>query len=325
MPRTAAYLSALQPKTSTLPEGVGSTQLDASDALRVFDLYKHSIAPDTYSRYEVAWIKFLAFLQSRHCPLAKLTPGLVGVYLSQVFAAGYSGSGIAGIASALAFFLPLVGKGSIMSDPVVKRVAAGARKARPTVDVRAPFARAEVYALCDALLHLNLSQYDVVLFRGMFLLAFFGMLRVSELVGKHALQRSAVTISRGCVKIAFSNYKHKKGHLPTVVMVQPSGDDRYCPVKVIHDLLAFPVPLDPTRSLFCFADGKPVSPRFFSAQLKQVISVALPGHTRVLSSHSFRIGGATDAVLRGIPVHVVQQMGRWSSSAWQSYVRPFLF
>ena len=38
-------------------------------------------------------------------------------------------------------------------------------------------------------------------------------------------------------------------------------------------------------------------------------------------SHSFRIGAATEAAMRGIPDVVIKQWGRWKSGAYTSYIR----
>ncbi len=39
------------------------------------------------------------------------------------------------------------------------------------------------------------------------------------------------------------------------------------------------------------------------------------------SSHSFRIGAATSAAQKGLTKHQIQTLGRWSSEAFQSYIR----
>ena len=39
------------------------------------------------------------------------------------------------------------------------------------------------------------------------------------------------------------------------------------------------------------------------------------------SSHSFRIGAATVAARNGIPDHLIQALGRWTSNAYQLYIR----
>ena len=40
-----------------------------------------------------------------------------------------------------------------------------------------------------------------------------------------------------------------------------------------------------------------------------------------IKSHSFRIGGATNAICRGIPYDQVQEIGRWQSDAAKRYIR----
>ena len=53
--------------------------------------------------------------------------------------------------------------------------------------------------------------------------------------------------------------------------------------------------------------------------LRQIMpSARIPGN---FSSHSFRIGAATVAARSGIPDHLIQTMGRWSSNAYQLYIR----
>lgn len=36
--------------------------------------------------------------------------------------------------------------------------------------------------------------------------------------------------------------------------------------------------------------------------------------------HSFRIGAATSAAARGIPLSVIQNMGRWKSDSFMRYI-----
>ena len=49
-----------------------------------------------------------------------------------------------------------------------------------------------------------------------------------------------------------------------------------------------------------------------------MVSARIPGN---FSSHSFRIGAATVAARNGVPDHLIQSMGRWSSNAYQLYIR----
>ena len=40
-----------------------------------------------------------------------------------------------------------------------------------------------------------------------------------------------------------------------------------------------------------------------------------------VKAHSFRIGGATNAICKGISYEKVNEMGRWKSDAAKSYIR----
>ena len=71
--------------------------------------------------------------------------------------------------------------------------------------------------------------------------------------------------------------------------------------------------------LFVFQDGRPLSHTLLTSWIRQILAkVGIPGN---FSSHSFRIGAATVAACNGIPDHLIQSLGRWSSNAYQLYIR----
>ena len=45
------------------------------------------------------------------------------------------------------------------------------------------------------------------------------------------------------------------------------------------------------------------------------------GEPHVISGHSFRIGGTTELLLRGIPPDVIKTLGRWESDSFLAYWR----
>ena len=71
--------------------------------------------------------------------------------------------------------------------------------------------------------------------------------------------------------------------------------------------------------LFCLQDGQPLSRGLLTDWLRQIMAAA--GVAGNFSSHSFRIGAATVAARNGIPDHLIQALGRWTSNAYQLYIR----
>ena len=75
--------------------------------------------------------------------------------------------------------------------------------------------------------------------------------------------------------------------------------------------------LDP---LFIDDKNLPASRHWFQKNLKSILnSSGIP--TKHFSSHSFRIGAATTAAQRGLSDHQIKMLGRWSSHAFETYVR----
>ena len=68
-------------------------------------------------------------------------------------------------------------------------------------------------------------------------------------------------------------------------------------------------------SLLMLQDGCPLSRVLLTDWLRQLFSTA--GITGNFSSHSFRIGAATVVARNGVPDHLIQALGRWSSNAYQ--------
>ena len=57
-----------------------------------------------------------------------------------------------------------------------------------------------------------------------------------------------------------------------------------------------------------------------STQVQMAIEVIVKTITNG-KSHSFRIGGATNAISKGVPYEKVKEMGRWQSDAAKRYIR----
>lgn len=90
-----------------------------------------------------------------------------------------------------------------------------------------------------------------------------------------------------------------------------------CAIRAVVSYLS--VPGDSPGPFLLFQSGQPLSRQLLTSWLRQIVaSAGLPGN---FSSHSFRIGAATVAARQGIPDHLIQALGRWTSNAYRLYIR----
>ena len=75
-----------------------------------------------------------------------------------------------------------------------------------------------------------------------------------------------------------------------------------------------------TSPLFLMPNGSALSRPEFIRRFKELLrSIGL--NSAHYSGHSFRIRAATTAAKNGLPVYLIQVMGRWKSSAYQRYIQ----
>ncbi|XP_073694445.1 protein NLRC3-like [Garra rufa] len=71
----------------------------------------------------------------------------------------------------------------------------------------------------------------------------------------------------------------------------------------------------------CYHDpGLPITKRWFRIHSSTTLTAAGPSPD-IYTSHPFRIGAATTTAERGVPESTIKQLGRWSSSAYETYIR----
>jgi len=92
------------------------------------------------------------------------------------------------------------------------------------------------------------------------------------------------------------------------------------PLRAVHSVMTYLASRgDVPGPLFLFQNGQPLSRTLLTDWLCQILASAnIPG---TFSSHSFCIEAATGAARNGVPDHLIQALGRWSSSAYQLYIR----
>ncbi|XP_013393009.1 uncharacterized protein LOC106160802 [Lingula anatina] len=163
--------------------------------------------------------------------------------------------------------------------------------------------------------------YDVCLYQTMMLLAFFGLLRISELVqttAEHAVLAEHVEIHSDKAIITLPSHKHSSSHIASKITL---WRQQYllCPVQQLERYLAVrPYPV--SSQLFVSHLGYPISRAQFVRALSHLFH-SLQLNSTQFKSHSFRIGGATFAASLGMSSEAIRQLGRWKSSAFTKYIR----
>ncbi len=162
----------------------------------------------------------------------------------------------------------------------------------------------------------------------MFLLAFFGFLRCSELTISSKFDPAInptiadlTILDSETISFLVKQSKTdqtKKGHFVYIFNL-PSPIQPYQAVCEYLRLRIFQAksPLEP---LFLDHTNKPASRAWFQKHLRSVL-LSAGISAKNFSSHSFRIGAATSAAQKGLTKHQIQTLGRWSSEAFQSYIR----
>ena len=175
---------------------------------------------------------------------------------------------------------------------------------------------------------------------GALLLAFFGLLRVSEYTvydRKDAWFDTSVSATRS--EVCFVPDIHNPTHIILTVkvskpgqykvghdlMIYPSADPHLCPVIALRDLFRSD-PQPPDEPLFDFSKRTYTSanPHRSMARSDYVSLFNASVHSAGLDTsqtktHSLRSGGATAMLRAGVPACVITRLGRWKNACWQRH------
>ena len=244
----------------------------------------------------------------------------VADYLASLFHKGYSPSTLKSHASAIAYGHKIRGMSDPTDDFRIKQLLNGASRLRPTSDVRRALTLQDIQNFCDKLYWLGIPLSERLAFRAIFLLGFFGMLRLGELVKgevqDHTLQLSDLALIEGRLTIRIPSSKISPQ--PQMVTLEARPDLRCCPIQAIQAFLRVRTPGG--RQLFVDAAGSPISTARLTATMKSVAQQCGMG-TRGISGHCLRIGGASHGALQGMSELQLAEAGRWRSRAVRRYVR----
>lgn len=226
-----------------------------------------------------------------------------------------------------------------LKHPLVKKLMKRINKmSGVSFDLRKPFT---FELLRDSLSSLSPSNFDQLMTMCFFSIATFALLRVSEF----ALTSSYAKCDSPALKIADVRFypkfnKHcqfvsitiRKSKTDTsargVTISLGRTNNRVDPVSLLFRYLVerkklAHVPgcsMSQDAFLFVWSSGEVLNSRDVSLLLKGLVSLCGLEPDR-FTAHSFRIGGATSLVRRGVQPAVIKQLGRWKSNVYCLYSR----
>jgi len=249
------------------------------------------------------------------------------MFVGYCFEKSYSSSTITSYISGLSFYHRINGWYSFSDVFIIRKLIQGCRRLRPVVDQRAPITISMLCSICKVLPGVANNTFESALFKAIFSIAFFGLFRVSELVftdnGNRSLQSEDVYLDKDkkhvslCLRVSKNNQYGNPIHMK----LPCESDISICPVcnlKVYMQLR----PQMPGQ-LFVHENKKLVTRYQFSAVLKKCLQQS-GFKVDIYKSHSFRIGRATQLAGMGLSDENIKKLGRWNSSAYNSYIRDSL-
>ena len=308
------------PSSDAVPEDLrfSSSTLDSA-----------AISPSTRRSYTTSWRIFERFWSQYFGSRDIFAPSdnQVKAFVAYMFKKGYSPNSVSCALSSVAFFCKERGNRDPTRSETVQRSVRGLRNIKGSSDTRSPVSVAMLRTLLQVIDLEDFSSYDKSCFKSIFSIAFFGLFRISEVVGIHRLLRSDVQIvshqeQHPYITIKLRSSKtNQSGRVHTIEIKSQRSHPASCPVLCLKRFLELRT-AQPSDPLFVFASGVPVSQSYTSRILKRWCKKA--GFQENISFHSFRIGGATEAFRQGFTELQIMSLGRWNSDSFRRYVRPFI-
>ena len=170
---------------------------------------------------------------------------------------------------------------------------------------------------------------DVIMMWAACCTCFFGFLRAGEItLPSQKDYDSGAHLRFGDVKLdAASNPTRAEVSIKSsktdpfrhgVVIHLGKTDNALCPVVALASYLA--IRGSSSGPFFKFKDGSFLTRARFVSEVSKVLSAAGIDSSKY-SGHSFRIGAATTAAMRGLDDSLIQTLGRWESNSYLLYVR----
>ncbi|KAI8484564.1 hypothetical protein Bbelb_376710 [Branchiostoma belcheri] len=300
------------PSSNPCPATPAAARIDRT----VTDLLSSALAPSTID------------VLGEDLATPPVSTNLLAQFIGFLHNEGFAPPTISSKLSAISFVHKLLELPDPAQSFFIQKLLHATRKSHPP-DNRRPITPSILKSLIDSLPEVYAPAYDRQLYKAMFLFTFYSLARVGEVTvtgsAHHTLQLSDVNLQGTShqtvppLLITFRTYKHSSTKRPVTVSIVPHPGSSYCPVANLKSYLSLRG--ECAGCLFLLSDGRPVSSDHFSNTLRKCLERA---HLdpQAYTAHSFRIGAATHAASSGASDAQLRALGRWSSDAFKSYIRP---
>jgi integrase len=249
-------------------------------------------------------------------------PILLQCFATWLFNSRLSPATIRTYVAAVKFWAQLTTGSDIVHTFALTKTLRGIARAVPQVpDERQPLTGPYLAAAVESLSQF-LPDYYHKLYAAMFSVAFYAMLRVSEMTktryADHNLPAWALIVHPNAVTLRLQSSKTSHSTQPEQ-LVTIHQQLLACPIAAISQYLSV---RGDGYYLFVHPTGDPITYDQFAAVFATAcFNTGLP--FRKLTTHSFRIGGATFYSNAGYTEAQVKLLGRWSSDSYKRYIRSF--
>lgn len=182
------------------------------------------------------------------------------------------------------------------------------------------------------------QPYFIKLYRAMFFAAYYGLLTVGEMTGKHAITAKNMHIARNKDKVQmrlwtskmlkWGSWAHdiKIDGLHDCKLCNPEyggkSSHKYCPVHIVADYNKARERTQGDKNLFIFQSGTAVSGHAFRRTVKDALtSMSLKDALNRYNGHSLRSGRACHLWKLGFSLAHICYMGRWRSNCVFNYLK----
>lgn len=244
-------------------------------------------------------------------------------FIAYMFKNGYTHSTINCYISGIGFYSKLNNQNDLTNTFIVKKMLDGIRRCSVNKsDARLPITRDLLRQILSVVQVACNGFYEACLFRSAFTLCYHGLFRVSELASdssmNHAIQISNVRHCDDGVEINLKRSKTDQYGSGVTIHLSPSNDQEICPIQALKKFLQYRPKVE--GNLFCHYNGHALTKYQFSSVLRHSLSIlGIPSIN--ISTHSFRIGMATQCAIDGYPDEHIKKLGRWKSDVFTRYIR----